>query len=92
MKLNSNHLDELPVKTLAALGIGAVVTLGALGAVYAGSIDIGPGPRVIAGSGSAPTNTVYKQPVVGDMNMGATATWTTPGPLPQVQAAVPAGR
>ena len=63
--------------------IGAFVTLATLGAVYSGAIDIGPGPQVSAGSGSAPTNTFYKQPVIGQMNTGATATWTPPGTQPR---------
>jgi hypothetical protein len=82
----------MPVKALAALGTGAFVTLATLGAVYSGAIDIGPGPQVSAGSGSAPTNTIYKQPVIGQMNTGATATWTPPGTQPPVPVAIPGGR
>ena len=82
MESNSIQAGRLPVKTLAALGLGAFVSLATLGAVYSGSIDIGPGLRAAAGSGSAP-NTVFKQPVVGQMNTGATATWTPPAAQPR---------
>jgi hypothetical protein len=43
-----------------------------------------------AGSGSAPNNTVYNQPVVTSMNLGATAIWTTPDSAPELTAAAPA--
>ncbi|MDT5097676.1 MAG: hypothetical protein QOC76_1413 [Mycobacterium sp.] len=92
MKPNSTHLERKPVKPLAVLGIGAVVALGGLGAVYSGRVDIGPGPHVVAGSGSAATNTVYTQPVVSGMQTGATATRTPPSPQPETPAAVPGGR
>ncbi len=46
-------------------------------------------PHVLAGSGDAPTNTVFVQPVVGAAKMGATVTWTTPAPTPEVEKAVP---
>lgn len=75
--------------TLAVCGIGALVALGALSAAY-GGLPIGPGPQLSAGSGSAATNTTYQQPVVGGMNLGATATVTTPGSEPQVTKAAPA--
>jgi hypothetical protein len=89
MKPNSVRLEEKPVKALTVLGIGAVVALGGLGTVYSGRVDIGPGPHVVAGSGSAATNTVYTQPVVSGMGIGATATWTPPSPQPEISAAVP---
>lgn len=79
----------MPKWSLAAMGAGAMVVLGALSSAYGGGIDVGPGPRIEAGSGSAPTNTVYKQPEVGAMNTGATATWSAPGTAPEVPMAVP---
>ncbi len=75
--------------TLASVGVGALATLGVLSAEH-GGLSIGPGPRLSAGSGSAPANTVYTQPVVGGMNLGATMTTTTPGTAPEVTMAKPA--
>jgi hypothetical protein len=73
---------------LAVIGAGAFIALGTLSAAY-GGIDIKPGPRIFAGSGSAPVNTTFVQPVVGGMNLGATATWTTPESVPATTVAVP---
>jgi hypothetical protein len=78
-------------RALAVVGTGSFVLLGSLSAVYGGGFDVHPGKRIEAGSGSAPTNTTYKQPVVGGMNLGATATWTTPATAPEVAKAVPHG-
>jgi len=44
---------------------------------------------MLAGSGDAPTNTVYTQPSVSAATMGATATFTTPSSVPPVTEAVP---
>jgi hypothetical protein len=73
---------------LAVIGIGSLVTLGTLSAAH-GGMSVGPGPRLTAGSGSAATNTVYRQPVVGGMTIGATATWTTSASEPQITRAMP---
>ncbi|PXX01553.1 hypothetical protein [Mycolicibacterium moriokaense] len=73
---------------LGVLGAGAFVALGTLSAAY-GGIDIKPGPRISAGSGSAPVNTTFVQPVVGGMSLGATVTWTTPVSVPATTVAVP---
>lgn len=73
---------------LGVIGAGAFIALGTLSAAY-GGIDIKPGPRIFAGSGSAPVNTTFVQPVVGAMNLGATATWTTPLSVPVTTVAVP---
>jgi hypothetical protein len=73
---------------LGVIGAGAFIALGALSAAY-GEIDIKPGPRSFAGSGSAPVNTTFAQPVVSGMNLGATATWTTPASVPVTTVAVP---
>lgn len=43
----------------------------------------------LAGSGDAPTNTVYIQPSVSAMTMGATATFTTPATVEPTTEAVP---
>jgi hypothetical protein len=44
---------------------------------------------MLAGSGDAPTNTVYIQPSVSAMTMGATATFTTPASVEPTTEAVP---
>jgi hypothetical protein len=44
---------------------------------------------MLAGSGDAPTNTVYVQPSVSAMTMGATATFTTPATVEPTTEAVP---
>ena len=47
--------------------------------------------NVVAGSGDAPTNTVFVQPSVSAMTMGATASPpTTPPSVPAVADATPA--
>ncbi len=43
-----------------------------------------------AGSGSAPVNTTFTQPVISDMNLGATAAASTPGSVLATPKAVPA--
>jgi hypothetical protein len=70
----------------AVVGAGAVVALGAL----AVTLDRdGSGPANLAGSGHAPTNSVFVQPTGANMNMGATATTTTPPTVPAVASAKP---
>jgi hypothetical protein len=71
---------------LAVIGAGALIALGTLSAAY-GGIDIKPGPRIFAGSGDAPANTTFVQPVVSAMSQGATATWTTPESVPATTVA-----
>lgn len=66
---------------------GAAVTAAALTVTF-DSNDSGQA-NVLAGSGDAPTNTVYVQPTLGGMNMGATATFTTPSSVPPVTEASP---
>jgi hypothetical protein len=44
---------------------------------------------MLAGSGDAPTNTVYVQPSQSAMTMGATATFTTPATVEPTTVAVP---
>ncbi|PXX07236.1 hypothetical protein [Mycolicibacterium moriokaense] len=75
------------VKLVGAVLAGAAVAAAALTVTF-DSNNSGHA-NVLAGSGNAPTNTVYVQPTVGAMNMGATATFTTPSSLPQVTEAVP---
>lgn len=45
--------------------------------------------NMLAGSGDAPSNTVFVQPSQGAMTMGATATFTTPSSVPPVAEATP---
>jgi hypothetical protein len=89
MNVHSNKVRSRVKLLLAATGALAFAALGTLGALYGGDVGSDSGPRLSAGSGSAPVNTVYTQPVVGGMNVGATATMTTPNSVPQVTMAVP---
>jgi hypothetical protein len=80
----------LGVKPLAALvGAAALITLAVLSAT-AGQPQHTPIELPQAGSGSAPMNTTFNQPVVGGMTLGGTATTTTPPTAPAVSMAVPA--
>lgn len=45
--------------------------------------------NTLAGSGNGSSGGVYTQPVVAGMNVGATATLTTPDSVPPVTEAVP---
>lgn len=73
----------------AAAGAAAFLALAYLGVSMAP-----PASEVVripqAGSGSAPANTTYTQPTVGDMSVGATVTGTTPPSAPAVSMASPA--
>ena len=84
----STSRSQLHVKpVLAATG---VIAFGALGILSSGHDTPQTGPRLEAGSGSAPTNTVYVQPVVGGMTVGATSVVSSPNSVPEVTMAVPA--
>jgi hypothetical protein len=73
----------------AVLAGAAVVAAGALTVTF-DSNDSGRAD-VLAGSGDAPTNTVFIQPTVAGMTMGATASApATPGTTPEVADAKPA--
>jgi hypothetical protein len=67
----------------AAAVIGAGVLTVVLDNGSAGHVNM------LAGSGDAPANTVYSQPSVTAMNMGATATFTTPATVEPTTEAVP---
>jgi hypothetical protein len=77
------------VKPLAAvMGAAAMTTLGVL------SFSVTPPDSTtvdmpLAGSGSAPVNTTFSQPVVGGMSVGNTVTTTTPPSAPQIPVASP---
>jgi hypothetical protein len=71
----------------AACAAAAVVGAGVLTV----ALDNGRGIQTstLAGSGDAPSNTVYVQPSVSAMTMGATATFTTPTTVEPTTVAVP---
>ena len=79
--------DRTFVRLLGVSGGCALIALAVLGIHESSTTS--DSPHVLAGSGDAPTNTVYVQPVVGAAKMGETATWTTPAPTPEVEKAVP---
>lgn len=68
-----------------ALALGAVATMVGLGLGLDGHTNTSD----LAGSGDAPTNTTYRQPVPKVMDMGATATWAAPASMPATTMAVP---
>ena len=71
----------------AVLAGAAVVVAGALTLAHAGE---GSGhASMLAGSGDAPTNTVFVQPTGSAMTMGATATAAPPASTPATTEAVP---
>jgi hypothetical protein len=72
----------------AVLGAAALGTLGFL-SYSASPPDTSAVDIPLAGSGSAPVNTTFDQPVVGPMNFGNTMTTTTPPSAPPVSIAVP---
>lgn len=75
------------VKVVGLAGAAAFVTLGALSLGY-GHSDVPTGIS-LAGSGDAPGNTTFVQPTENAMNLGATATFTTPESVEAVAKAVP---
>jgi hypothetical protein len=87
MNTNRPPTSRRGVKLLGAVCAAAAV-FGA-GALIV-TLDDGGHASMLAGSGDAPTNTVYVQPAVSAMNMGATATLTTPSSVPATTEAVPA--
>ena len=71
----------------AACAAAAIVGAGVLTVVLD---DSGSGhASMLAGSGDAPTNSVFIQPSVSAMTMGATATFTTPSTVEPTTEAVP---
>lgn len=69
------------------VGVGALALLGALG-VGNHSDTVGVATN-LAGSGDAPANTVFVEPTVSAMNMGATETATTAPSVLATSMAVP---
>jgi hypothetical protein len=88
MEANQTRIKRIHVKKLlAAIGAGAFVVLGVL-SLARGSDGIGTG-STLAGSGDAPTNTVYTQPTVPGASMGNTATQAPPASTLATSIAVP---
>jgi hypothetical protein len=73
------------VRALALLGAAAVVSMAAL----VTTLGEEPSGSAVAGSGDAPTNTVYSKPNVPGMTGGATATWEPPGTTEATMSASP---
>lgn len=88
MSTNSTSTKRHGVKFVGAVvGTSAVAASAAL--MLAHDRDNSGGASTLAGSGDAPTNTVYIQPTVGGMSVGATATTTTPPSVPPTTEATP---
>jgi hypothetical protein len=89
--MNTNRMPTSGrgVKLLgAAVAVAAVVTAGALTVALDRN---GSGHfATLAGSGDGASGGIYVPPSVGNMNTGATATFTTPSSVPAVTEAVPA--
>ena len=90
MNTNRTRTKRRGVKLVGAVLAGAaVVVAGALTVAFDG--DGSGHANVLAGSGDAPTNTVFIQPTVSGMTMGATASPpSTPPSTPAVADATPA--
>jgi len=88
MNTNRTLAQRCGVKLAGAvLAAAAVVGAGAL-TVVLDSGDSGHA-STLAGSGNGSAGGVYSQPTVGAMNMGATATFTTPTTVEPTTVAVP---
>lgn len=87
--MNANLMPlKRPLKGPALIaGLGALATLGALAfsTHNAGSAE----PANLAGSGDAPANTVFVEPSVAQIKMGATESMTTPESVLATSMAVP---
>ncbi|NKZ13502.1 hypothetical protein HGA11_21235 [Mycolicibacterium septicum DSM 44393] len=59
------------------LGVAAISAMTVFALGHPEELPAGQG-KPLAGSGDAPTNTVFTQPVVGPMKLGGTVTDTTP--------------
>ncbi|WP_454788771.1 hypothetical protein [Mycolicibacterium lutetiense] len=80
----STHEGQLKLKgrsriqvTGLLLGVAAVSAMAALAFGHLEGLPAGQS-NPLAGSGDAPTNTMFTQPVVGPMKLGSTVTETTP--------------
>jgi hypothetical protein len=76
-------------KYAAVVGLAAITAAAALAMIQGDNGIAGP-PIPVAGSGSAPVNTSYVQPVTSNMNLGGTAIETTPPSVLVTSVAVPA--
>jgi len=88
MNANRKPTSRRGVKLLGAVCAAAAVLGAGVATVV---LDNGGGTQTstLAGSGDAPSNTVYVQPSVSAMTMGATATFTTPSTVEPTTEAVP---
>ncbi|MDF3339443.1 hypothetical protein P3H80_18545 [Mycolicibacterium septicum] len=59
------------------LGVAAISAMAVFSLGHPEELPAGQG-KPLAGSGDAPTNTIFTQPVVGPMKLGSTVTDTTP--------------
>lgn len=80
----STHEGQLKLKghsriqvTGVLLGAAAISAMAALAFGHPEGLPAGQS-NPLAGSGDAPTNTAFTQPVVGPMKLGSTVTATTP--------------
>jgi hypothetical protein len=88
MNTNRPPISRSGVKVIGAVCAAAAV-VGA-GVVTVVLDDHGSAHTdMLAGSGDAPTNTVYVKPSVSAITMGATATLSTPDSVPATTEAVP---
>jgi hypothetical protein len=87
MNTNRTPTNGRVVKLIGAVcAAAAVVGAGVLTVVLD---DDGGHANMLAGSGDAPTNTVFVQPTVSAMTLGATKTFTTPASVPATTEATP---
>jgi hypothetical protein len=87
MNTNRTPTNRHVVKLIGAVcAAAAVVGAGVLTVLLD---DDGGRANMLAGSGDAPTNTVFVQPTVSAMTLGATATVTTPASVPATTEATP---
>jgi len=88
MNANRKPTSRRGVKLLGAVCAAAAVLGAGVATVV---LDSGGATHTstLAGSGDAPTNTVYVQPSATAMTMGATATFTTPATVEPTTEAVP---
>ena len=87
--MNTNRTPTSRGVKLAGAVCAAAAVIGA-GVMTVVLDDSGSGHvKTLAGSGDAPTNTVFVQPTVSAMTMGATATFTPPASVPATTEAVP---
>jgi hypothetical protein len=83
------NVNQNPTQHRRAKRVGLALGVSAAGAMIAIGLGATSTSSVVAGSGDAPSDTTYSQPVPSAMNQGATATWSAPGTEPAVASASP---